>query len=214
MSKWLIEKLRHAQSLLRQMESTLRQADAAAHAANDTLANQRVLQLTALSEETTLALRATTRYIPHQTTQNASQVAFTTKTTWDISRNENGAYRIVCPRLLPSKQGGNVRWLRESLYPVLDAYFREHGVTKIDPAVLVVRTVYPAGTPERWMTDHDNMEFSEATDLVALYTMATDNPAHCSNYYCSMRSDSDEERTEIFVIPRSEFPQWLRENEP
>ena len=37
--------------------------------------------------------------------------------------------------------------------------------------------------------------------------MEDDNPAACSQYECSAKGDR--ERTEIYVVPETEFPQWL-----
>ena len=44
-------------------------------------------------------------------------------------------------------------------------------------------------------------------DIVTLYVLIDDAPAYCSHFYCS--GVGDEERTEVYVIPRSEFAKWL-----
>ena len=37
--------------------------------------------------------------------------------------------------------------------------------------------------------------------------MEDDGPTACSQYECSAKGDR--ERTEIYVVPQTEFPQWL-----
>ncbi len=45
------------------------------------------------------------------------------------------------------------------------------------------------------------------TDIITLYLLPDDAPAHCSHYYCSAAGTED--RTEVYVIPTSRFPMWL-----
>ena len=59
------------------------------------------------------------------------------------------------------------------------------------------------------MRDHDNIETNMVTDIVAMYVLPDDHPAVCSHYYCS--AAGEEERTEIYIIPKHDFPMWLVE---
>ena len=52
-----------------------------------------------------------------------------------------------------------------------------------------------------------NIEVNMVTDIVALYVMQDDAPLQCCHYYCSAAGESD--RTEVYVVPRDEFAQWL-----
>lgn len=45
------------------------------------------------------------------------------------------------------------------------------------------------------------------TDIIALYVMPDDGPEVCNHYYCS--APGNEERTEVYVVPKKEFPLWL-----
>ena len=40
-----------------------------------------------------------------------------------------------------------------------------------------------------------------------MYVMPDDGPATCAHYYLSAAGNA--ERTEIYVVPKSEFPLWL-----
>ena len=57
------------------------------------------------------------------------------------------------------------------------------------------------------MRDHDNIEINMVSDIVAMYVMPDDGPAVCAHYYCS--AAAEQERTEVYVVPKSDFPAWL-----
>lgn len=59
------------------------------------------------------------------------------------------------------------------------------------------------------MRDHDNIETNMVTDILALYVLPDDHPAVCSHYYCSAAGSED--RTEVYVIPKHNFPMWMVE---
>ena len=45
------------------------------------------------------------------------------------------------------------------------------------------------------------------TDIIALYLMPDDAPLRCAHFYCSDVGQGD--RTEVYVIPKEQFPTWL-----
>lgn len=55
--------------------------------------------------------------------------------------------------------------------------------------------------------DHDNIEINMVSDIVALYVMPDDGPDVCSHFYCSAKGT--DERTEVYVVPKSDFTAWL-----
>ena len=57
------------------------------------------------------------------------------------------------------------------------------------------------------MRDHDNIELNMVTDIVALYVMEDDAPLCCRHYYCSAAGST--ERTEVYVVPRTSFGDFL-----
>ncbi len=73
--------------------------------------------------------------------------------------------------------------------------------------VLVYRHVYSRERPERRMRDHDNIETNMVSDIVAMYVMPDDAPTVCSHYECSVMGNDD--RTEVYVIPKTDFSVWL-----
>ena len=73
--------------------------------------------------------------------------------------------------------------------------------------MLIFRHVYARDRPERRFRDHDNIETNMVADAVGLYTMEDDGPRVCSHYACTALGDR--ERTEVYVVPEGDFPQWL-----
>lgn len=73
--------------------------------------------------------------------------------------------------------------------------------------VLIYRHVYSRDRPERRYRDHDNIEVNMVSDIVALYVMPDDSPKVCAHYYCSV--SGMDERTEVYVVPKKDFPLWL-----
>ena len=118
-------------------------------------------------------------------------------------------FRLEIPALLPKKsKSGNVNYIRAPLLKALSAYFREYPHERFGTSVIAYRHVYDRRTPERRRRDHDNIEVNFVTDAVALFTLPDDSPAWCSHYYCSAEGDAN--RTQIFVIPQTDFERWLK----
>lgn len=130
----------------------------------------------------------------------------------DMGFTAEGWFRLCIPALLPKKGGGSADYIRSFLYPAMQEYFQRKEPVRFTDCVLVYRHVYDRNRPERRMRDHDNIETNMVSDIVAMYVMPDDAPSVCSHYECSVMGEDD--RTEVYVIPRTDFPQWLsQENE-
>ena len=57
--------------------------------------------------------------------------------------------------------------------------------------------------------DYNNAEVKLAKDLVAMYVMRDDNPRYCDTH--CMSAPGKEPHTEIYIVPRAEYPNWLME---
>ena len=129
------------------------------------------------------------------------------QTPVEIGFTWEGWFSLRMPMLLPKKERGSAAFVRMLLLPALRRFFQGKPPVRISPCVLVFRHVYARDRPDRALRDHDNIETNMAADCVALYVMEDDNPAACSQYECTAKGDR--ERTEIYVVPQAEFPQWL-----
>lgn len=74
---------------------------------------------------------------------------------------------------------------------------------------MIFRHVYDRQRPERLKRDHDNIEVNKVADIVAMYVLPDDKPKICSHYYCSAAASED--RTEVYVVPKYDFPMWFVE---
>ena len=87
------------------------------------------------------------------------------------------------------------------------AFFEKQLPVRYRDGILIYRHVYDKARPERKKRDHDNIEINMVSDIVAMYVMTDDGPSVCSHYYCS--AEGSEDRTEVYVVPKWDFPIWL-----
>lgn len=130
----------------------------------------------------------------------------------DMGFTAEGWFCLCIPALLPKKGSGSADYIRSFLYPAMQEYFQGKEPVRFTDCVLVYRHVYDRDRPERRMRDHDNIETNMVSDIVAMYVMPDDAPLVCSHYECSVMGEDD--HTEVYVIPKADFPKWLlQENE-
>ena len=121
---------------------------------------------------------------------------------------EQGWFQLRIPLLLPPKGKGGAEYVRGYLYPAMMRFMRsDNRALRYRECILIYRHVYTRGHEARKYRDHDNIELNMVTDTVAVRVMADDSPMLCRHYYCSALGES--ERTEMYVIPRSDFFLWL-----
>ena len=125
----------------------------------------------------------------------------------EIGFTREGWFSLRMPMLLPKKERGSAAFVRMLLLPALRRFFQGKPSRADQPLRAGVPPRLCPGPPRPALRDHDNIETNMAADCVALYVMEDDNPAVCSQYECSAKGDR--ERTEIYVVPETEFPQWL-----
>ena len=125
----------------------------------------------------------------------------------EIGFTTEGWFSVRLPLLLPKKERGSAEYVRSILLPALRAFYAGRPPIRFDGCVLIYRHVYAEDRPERQRRDHDNIEINMVSDCVALYAMTDDAPGRCSHYYCSAAAAT--ERTEVYIVPESEFAVWL-----
>lgn len=125
----------------------------------------------------------------------------------EIGFTKEGWFSVRLFALLPRKEHGGVRYLRESLYPAMRKFFRNKQPVRYDKCVVIYRHVYAKGTPRRKKRDYDNIEINQLMDIVALYILHDDGPEFCKVFHCA--AEGSENRCEIYVVPENEFISWL-----
>lgn len=159
------------------------------------------------AEQLTLAARTLPSYIGHPDAEAQVEAILKQEIPVEIGYTKEGWFSVRIPMLLPKKSKGSTDYIRSFLYPAMRDFFVEKPPVRYREAVLIYRHVYDRRRPERQMRDHDNIEINMVSDIVAMYVMPDDGPAVCAHYYCS--AAAEQERTEVYVVPKGDFPTWL-----
>lgn len=168
---------------------------------------QQALLIEECAEQLTLAARTLPSYIGHPDAEGQVEAILKQEILVEIGYTKEGWFSVRIPMLLPKKSKGSTDYIRSFLYPAMRDFFVEKPPVRYREAVLIYRHVYDRRRPERQMRDHDNIEINMVSDIVAMYVMPDDGPAVCAHYYCS--AAAEQERTEVYVVPKGDFPAWL-----
>lgn len=168
---------------------------------------QQALLIEECAEQLTLAARTLPSYIGHPDAEGQVEAILKQEIPVEIGYTKEGWFSVRIPMLLPKKSKGSTDYIRSFLYPAMRDFFVEKPPVRYREAVLIYRHVYDRRRPERQMRDHDNIEINMVSDIVAMYVMLDDGPAVCAHYYCS--AAAEQERTEVYVVPKGDFPTWL-----
>lgn len=171
------------------------------------MAYEQTLRLEETAERLVLLTRALPAYTGSGMAKGDVENAMKRCIPVDMGLTAEGWFRLCIPALLPKKGGGSADYIRSFLYPAIQKYFQKKEPVRFTDCVLVYRHVYDRERPERRMKDHDNIETNMVSDIVAMYVMPDDAPSVCSHYECSVMGEDD--HTEVYVVPRMEFPKWL-----
>ena len=126
----------------------------------------------------------------------------------DIGFTEEGWFAVRMDPLAKAKTLASKPYIRGIIAPAMKKFFADKPNIRYPQCVLIFRHVYDRKFPVRHMRDYDNVEVKQVTDVVAMYVMVDDNPFVCETYYLS--APGDVPRTDIFVVPQSEFLKWLQ----
>lgn len=170
--------------------------------------NEKALEFERLSERLTL----TARTVPVATGRPSAfqdvELIMEQEIPVQMGFTEQGWFQLRIPLLLPQKGKGGAEYVRGYLYPAMMRFMRTDNRSLLyRECILIYRHVYTRGHEARKYRDHDNIELNMVTDTVAVRVMTDDSPMLCRHYYCSALGES--ERTEMYVIPRSDFFLWL-----
>ena len=169
----------------------------------------RALRLEELSEQAVLLTRVLPAYTGAAGATIQTDAIISDTIPVEVGFTAEGWFSVRIPALLPKKASGSADYIRSYLYPAMRKFFEGKPPVRFRDCVLAYRHVYDRSRPERAMRDHDNIETNMVTDILALYVLPDDHPAVCSHYYCSAAGSED--RTEVYVIPKHDFPMWMVE---
>lgn len=171
-------------------------------------AYESALRLEEISEKNVLLTRALPAYTGNPKAKLEIENLIKLSIPIEIGFTEEGWFSLRIPALLPKKDAGSADYIRSSLYLAMREFFSDTQPVRYEDCILIYRHIYARDRPERKKRDHDNIEVNMVSDIVAMYVMPDDGPAVCSHYYCSTQGIND--RTEVYVVPQSEFISWLK----
>lgn len=171
------------------------------------LAYAMALKLAEESEKLTLLARALPAYTGNPRALQDVDAVAAESVPIEAGFTIEGWFCIRLPLLLPKKERGSASYIRGILYPALRNFFQGKAPVRYPESIMIFRHVYEKGRPERRYRDHDNIEVNMVSDTVAMYVLTDDAPPCCDHFYCS--AASTQERTEVYVVPARDFPQWL-----
>lgn len=222
------ENLNRASGRLRKAESALGVINTLVNAGNIEAAYQAAFIFAHECEQLTLQARLLPAYTGNPRYHDDMALDTTTNVPIRIGFTIQGWFGVHLPALLPKKEKGSPDYLRAPLYRALGEFIQNVQTdmpVRTGSCVIVFRHRYDRTRPERRARDHDNIEVNVIVDVIALFLLHDDSPLLCDHHYCTVMGDRDE--TEIYIIPREEFPQWwhvansetgrklkLRENPP
>lgn len=173
------------------------------------LAYATALRLAEESEKLTLLARALPAYTGNPQALQDVEKCIEKSVPVEVGFTVEGWFCVRLPFLLPKKEEGSASYIRGILYPALRNFFRNKEPARYAESVMIFRHVYDEKRPERRYRDHDNIEINMVSDTVALYVLNDDAPPCCDHFYCSAASAW--ERTEVYVVPKQDFIQWLEQ---
>ena len=160
-----------------------------------------------ISEGVALKTRALPAHTGHPRAGAMVQSVIAEAIPVEIGFTEQNWFYLRIPILLPRKEKSSRSYIRGFLYPALERFVAAREQIRFRNCVMIFRHVYDRNRPEREYRDHDNIELNTVVDAIAMFFLVDDTPMECRHYYCSTAGDT--ERTEVYLVPRPDFPQWL-----
>lgn len=124
---------------------------------------------------------------------------------------ENEIFKVTIPCQLPKRRQKNTEYLVQPLMAALYEFADHTPLPKFDEAAVCFVYVVSPQKPLSQVQDHDNIENKQILDVIGTFLLQDDNGLLCSTYQRTERGDHD--RTEVYVMPRKNFPLWLQEHE-
>jgi hypothetical protein len=158
------------------------------------------------AEEVALLTRALPAHTGHPRPKELTRNAIAEAISLEIGFTDQGWFCLRMPILLPRKEKSSRNYIRGFLYPEQKRFAAGRRI-RYRNCVLIFRHVYDRNRPEREYRDHDNIELNTVVDAIAMFFLVDDTPLECRHYYCS--AAGIRERTEVYIVPRNEFEDWL-----
>lgn len=119
--------------------------------------------------------------------------------------------KISLPNTLPHYKNHFKSILVEPLNLKLKNYQKYIGkFPEYSKAVFVIINVVSKNKSIKCIRDNDNYDYKQVINNLAYWLLSDDGYDYCSMFNCTKIGDED--RTEILVLPKEEFPKWCEAN--
>ena len=126
-----------------------------------------------------------------------------------IETNEKTT-KITLPNTLPHYKNNFKSMLVEPLNFKLKIYKKEHGFPEYTSVVFVIVNNISSNKNTNTIRDNDNYDYKQIVNNVSYWLLNDDGYKYCSMFNCTKISEQDS--TEIYVVPKSLFPEWCSQN--
>ncbi len=118
---------------------------------------------------------------------------------------EQGVLHLSMDMLLPhSKKGIHYGYIFDAVLEALNNSGIDCG--EYNDFVMYFQSVYSFELPDWKMRDFDNMEYSPVINAISSFCLKDDSPLYMKFYSSYCRGDKN--ATDVYVIPRSYFPEF------
>ncbi len=171
------------------------------------IANEYAMKLEDTAERLTLTARELPVYTWKAGAKEEVENQYSEILNIKIGFTQTGLLAVIMPLLLPKKERGSAEYIRQNLYSALSSFFKDKPYLKMRDVFIVYRHVYDEHYLERKMRDHDNIEINMVNDCISTFILEDDAPGICN--HCYMSAVGNEERTEVYIVPKEKIQEWF-----
>lgn len=170
--------------------------------------NSELFHLVKISENLTERIRVLPIYTGSITAKEEVESIIIDELKIKINYNEDVVH-LRLNALLPKKEKERAGYIRTAVISACRDYYNRNSFDIIkEPVVIVFKHNYQ--DEQRMWRDHDNIEVNVVIDALALYFLEDDTSKSCDHFYFSSLEDSDS--TDVFIVKKSKFKEWLLNN--
>lgn len=171
-------------------------------------ANALMGEVTRMMEKASAISRKLPLYTGNPNAQNEVEAIIAEECPVEMGFTEEGWFLLRMQPLAICDEMASKDYIRGILYPAMRRFWAGKDIVRYPRSVIIFRHVFNRDRPERQKRDYDNVEVKFVTDTVVIYVLEDDSPKHCEQFHCT--AAGAEERTEVYVVPLDEFPDWYR----
>lgn len=158
------------------------------------------------SEKQALAARVLPSFTGHPTARKKMELHMLDNSPVRVGFTTEGWFCVVIPALLPKRGKGGNQYIHDTVFTGISQFFIKQPPIRFTQCAVAYRNIYCKDRPERFYRDHDNIERKAVTDVLNRFVLTDDGPTLIHDH--SYTAAGEDDRTEVFVVPAQDFPQF------